>query len=164
MSTETRFFVETRTSRSPDDWSRLHHGHRNCADAERDVHQCLKRLEENGDMNFQESGFRVLEYRIVQVNTTVEVKPVKRFSAEHTINKKLQRVKEEELHFINQVVRNIKHLEHIYTVGPLANSKELFGVQNSLNNWTLRKSLAERFFIENGHDKDLEEWRTFDQS
>jgi hypothetical protein len=41
----------------------------------------------------------------------------------------------DELHFINQIIRNMKHLERMYSSGLSEDPKELFGIQNGLQQW-----------------------------
>lgn len=81
-------------------------------------------------------------------------------------NQKLIELKTDEHHFIEQVIRNMKYLEHMYMQGPLRNDKDLFGIQNSIQQWLYRASRVEKFLHDNncGVDKELEQWRTFDQS
>jgi hypothetical protein len=42
--------------------------------------------------------------------------------------------KQDELHFLEQILRNLKHLEHIYTVGKTKDEKKLWYTQVSISN------------------------------
>ena len=70
-------------------------------------------------------------------------------------NNKLIEAKLDELHFIDQVVRNLKHLEYMYMQGILRNDKELFGIQNSIEDWLFRASRVENFPNDNGCTEHL---------
>lgn len=84
----------------------------------------------------------------------------------NTEKQKLIELKTDEHHFIEQVIRNMKHLEYMYMQGALKNDKDLFGIQNSIQQWLYRASKVEKFLDDNNCvvDKELEQWRTFDQS
>ena len=84
----------------------------------------------------------------------------------NTENQKLIEAKKAELHFMHEVIRSMKYLEHMYMQGVLKNDKDLFGIQNSVEKWFYRASKVEKFLNDNncGVDKELEQWRTFDQS
>lgn len=62
---------------------------------------------------------------------------------------KLIELKTDELHFMEQVIRNMKHLEYMYMQGALRNEKELFGVRNAIANWLYRAEKVEKFLNEN---------------
>ena len=61
---------------------------------------------------------------------------------------KLIELKTDELHFIEQVIRNMKHLEYMYMQGALRNDKELFGVQNAIAKWLYKAEKVEKFLNE----------------
>ena len=61
---------------------------------------------------------------------------------------KLIELKTDELHFMEQVIRNMKHLEHMYMQGILRDDKELFDIQNAIANWFYRASKVEKFLNE----------------
>lgn len=61
---------------------------------------------------------------------------------------KLIELKTDELHFMEQVIRNMKHLEYMYMQGALRNEKELFGIQNAIANWLYRAEKVEKFLNE----------------
>jgi len=61
---------------------------------------------------------------------------------------KLIELKTDELHFMEQVIRNMKYLEHMYMQGALRNDKELFAVQNDIANWLYRAEKVEKFLNE----------------
>ena len=61
---------------------------------------------------------------------------------------KLIELKTDELHFMEQVIRNMKHLEYMYMQGALRNEKELFGVRNAIANWLYRAEKVEKFLNE----------------
>ncbi len=52
-----------------------------------------------------------------------------------SITNKHCRLKEDELHFINQIIRNMKHLERMYSSGLSEDPKELINIQNALHLW-----------------------------
>lgn len=43
--------------------------------------------------------------------------------------------KNDELHYLNQVIKNLKHLEHIYLAGKLEDEKKAFGIKNGLEHF-----------------------------
>jgi hypothetical protein len=55
--------------------------------------------------------------------------------AEHDISTKIYNSYLDELHFINQIIRNMHLLERMYSSGISEDPKELFGVQNALQQW-----------------------------
>lgn len=63
-------------------------------------------------------------------------------------NIKLIEAKKDEHHFMEQVIRNMKHLEYMYMQGILRNDKELFSVQNSIKDWLYRSSKVEKYLNE----------------
>ena len=72
--------------------------------------------------------------------------------------------KTDELHFIAQILRNLKYLERMYKNSIIKNDKNLIGVQNDITNWTHRGLKVNEFFNESAPDKELEAWGIFDQS
>lgn len=57
-------------------------------------------------------------------------------------------MKTDELHFMEQIIRNMKHLEHMYMQGALRNDRELFATQNDIASWLYRASKVEKFLNE----------------
>ncbi len=51
------------------------------------------------------------------------------------ISTKIYNSYDDELHFINQIIRNMHHLERMYSSGIAQDPKELAGVQNALQQW-----------------------------
>jgi hypothetical protein len=45
----------------------------------------------------------------------------------------------DELHFLDQVIRNLHHLEYTYKHGALKDDREAFGIENELTNWNYRR-------------------------
>ena len=43
--------------------------------------------------------------------------------------------KKDELHYLNQVIKNLKHLEHIYLAGELEDERKAFGIKNGLEHF-----------------------------
>lgn len=64
-------------------------------------------------------------------------------------NTKLVEAKKDEHHFIEQIIKNMKYLEHMYMQGALRNDKELFDIQNAIANWLYRAEKVEKFLTEN---------------
>lgn len=67
-------------------------------------------------------------------------------------NAKLIEAKKDELHFMEQVIRNMKHLEHMYMQGILRDDKALFGIRNAIAKWLYRAEKVEKFLNENEVD------------
>ncbi len=55
--------------------------------------------------------------------------------AEHDTSTKIYNSYLDELHFINQIIRNMHLLERMYSSGLSKDPKELAGVQNALQLW-----------------------------
>ncbi len=55
--------------------------------------------------------------------------------AEHDTSTKIYNSYLDELHFINQIIRNMHLLERMYSSGISEDRTELFGVQNALQLW-----------------------------
>lgn len=51
--------------------------------------------------------------------------------------------KKDEIHFVDSIIKNIKHLEHMYTVGPLKDDTERYSILHRLKNWESRKTKLE---------------------
>jgi len=51
--------------------------------------------------------------------------------------------KKDEIHFVDSIIKNIKHLEHTYSVGPLKDDKEKNSITYQLKNWECRKTKLE---------------------
>lgn len=47
--------------------------------------------------------------------------------------------KKDEIHFVDSIIKNIKHLEHTYSVGLLKDDKEKASIAHLLRNWECRK-------------------------
>jgi hypothetical protein len=60
-------------------------------------------------------------------------------SSDHLSKEKEYDVKMDELHFINQIIKNLKHLEHLYKSNKLLDEKELFAIENHLASWYYRQ-------------------------
>jgi len=43
--------------------------------------------------------------------------------------------KNDELHYLDQVIKNLKHLEHIYLAGKLEDERKAFGIKNGLKHF-----------------------------
>lgn len=65
---------------------------------------------------------------------------------------KLIEAKKDELHYMDQVVKNLKYLEHLYLQGTLKNDKELFATQNAIEIWLFKSSRVEKFLNDNNVD------------
>jgi hypothetical protein len=61
----------------------------------------------------------------------------------------------DELHFIDQVIRNLHHLEYTYKHGALKDEREAFGIKDSLVSWNYKreKVLKEIVQIERDYDE-----------
>lgn len=52
---------------------------------------------------------------------------------------KLTDIKEDELHFINSIIKNVKYLEHMYKNSLIRDEKEASSLDHHLNLWEVRK-------------------------
>jgi hypothetical protein len=67
--------------------------------------------------------------------------------------------KTDELHYLDQIYKYMKHLEHIYKVGNMKDEEKARLIDISLKNVETQRSKILEEIGGNG----LEEWRTFDQ-
>ena len=135
MYMATQYFLESRSSKAPDKWYRHAYAERSLEEAKKVVQGCLKRVTENGESNFKECGFRVLEYRIVEVNTFVEETPLLNFPIKNdVVSKKLHEAKQDQLHFLNQILKYLKHLEYIHKTGILKDDRKALYTEISIFN------------------------------
>ena len=51
---------------------------------------------------------------------------------------KLIKAKQDELHFVDQIIKNLHHLKHLYKT-KLPDEKQLFHVENHLRSWYTRQ-------------------------
>jgi hypothetical protein len=136
----TEFFIESLKNDFFAKWSRLSNPYYTLEDAKQAVQDCLNRLKENGEYNFKHFGVRVLQYRIVQVNTISEETTISHYNVDQDFNtnslrkKSLQEAKENELHYLKQVLKYFKHLEHLYKNGATKDETHAFSIEISINN------------------------------
>jgi hypothetical protein len=168
MIADSKFYIESQTSKAPDHWSR--HSQpvfSNQADAKKFVLECLERLETNGEANFKTFGFKVLSYRIVELNTTVKDTILETFPVikqplkmSYLEKEKYYQTKQEELHYISQILKYLKHLEYLYKNSSIKDSQKLDRIKKSINNTNDERGKILREI----DSTDLETWRLFDQS
>jgi hypothetical protein len=60
----------------------------------------------------------------------------------------------DELHFIDQVIRNMHHLEHMYNHGPLVDDTEASDIEKELANWNCRREKVLKEITEMEHSYD----------
>ena len=51
---------------------------------------------------------------------------------------KLIEAKEDEIHFVDQIIKNLNHLKHLYKT-KLPDEKQLFHIENHLQSWYTRQ-------------------------
>ena len=141
---ETCFYVEFRLESNPDAWKRCTAYHfKDFNKAEADVQECLKRQAENGETNYKTFKDRVLEYRIVMVDTTIKETILSNFLVKS--HAKLIKSREEEFYYLNQVYKYLKYLEHLYTSSKLEDENQAWQISISLKNTeTQRKTVAKK--------------------
>ena len=54
------------------------------------------------------------------------------------MNTKLIEAKEDEIHFVDQIIKNLNHLKHLYKT-KLLDEKQLFHIENHLQSWYTRQ-------------------------
>ena len=65
----------------------------------------------------------------------VEKDPVDGYT---NMNTKLIEAKQDELHFVDQIIKNLNHLKHLYKT-KLPDEKQLFHTENHLQSWHMRQ-------------------------
>jgi hypothetical protein len=155
---KTTYHLEARLSNHPDKWSKCTFSE--CQSLEKvknDFQKILARQKENAEINYKISGIRVLEYRIVQVNTsTTESVVLNHLCKSPEYDKR----KSDELHYFKQAYKYLKHLQHIYRNHPVEDVKRAWSVNASLMDAEIFIEKLEKEVTTNCS----EEWRTFDQS
>lgn len=59
-------------------------------------------------------------------------------------NIKLAEAKNDELHFLDQIYKYMKHLEFMYTSGKLEDKKKSFHIENSLSNIDYQREILKK--------------------
>ena len=54
---------------------------------------------------------------------------------------KLIEAKQDELHFVNQIIKNLNHLKHLYKT-KLPDEKQLSDMENHLHSWFYRQEVV----------------------
>lgn len=85
-------------------------------------------------------------------------------NTENQIKSSFVSAKTDELHYLNQVIKYLNHLLHIYQVGKLEDETKAFGIKNGLENYYYQKEKIQKELNQMCEDSGLEQWRTFDQS
>jgi len=80
------------------------------------------------------------------------------------IKDSLIETKNDELHYLNQVIKYLNHLLYIYQVGKLEDVTKAFGIKNGLENYNFQKEKIQKELNQMCKESGLEQWRTFDQS
>ena len=57
------------------------------------------------------------------------------------MNTTIIEAKENELHFVNQIIKNLNHLKHLYKT-KLPDEKQLFHIENHLQSWYHRQEVV----------------------
>ena len=70
----------------------------------------------------------------------------------------------DELHYLDQIYKYMKHLEHIYKVGKLQDEEKAWQIGISLSNTNRQREKVKNKIKQLRKDTDLEEWRLFDRS
>jgi hypothetical protein len=70
----------------------------------------------------------------------------------------------DELHYLDQIYKYMKHLEHIYKVGKLQDEEKAWHVGISLSNTNRQREKVKNKIKQLREDTELEEWRLFDRS
>lgn len=72
--------------------------------------------------------------------------------------------KTDELHYLDQIYKYMKHLEHIYKVGKLQDEEKAWQIDISLSNTNRQREKIKNEIKQLCGDTELEEWRHFDLS
>jgi len=72
--------------------------------------------------------------------------------------------KTDELHYLDQIYKYMKHLEHIYKVGKLEDEEKAWQISISLSNTNRQREKIKNEIKQLCEDTELEEWRLFDRS
>lgn len=72
--------------------------------------------------------------------------------------------KTDELHYLDQVYKYLKYLEHIYKVGKLQDEEKAWQIGISLSNINRQREKVKNKIKQLREDTELEEWRLFDRS
>lgn len=140
---EIKYYIEFRLQSNPSTWRRsTAYFFSSFKDAEADVQSCLKRQEENGEINYESFKDRVLEYRIISLTTTVVEKVLSHFLVDSS--SRFLEAKRNELHYLDQVYKYLKHLENIYTTGKLKDENHAWQVQTSLRNTETQRNIVSK--------------------
>jgi hypothetical protein len=153
---KVQYDIECRKSDTPDQWDKLYNGSNSSLKAvEKTLREILERQKENGHLNFKEFGKTILEYRIVRVTTSTESTVL---SNHPVVYKTYNKDKSEELHFLKQIYKNLKYLEHLYRKNE--DYRQLAYIGLSLSNTQYQIDELEKEVAVDYSDT----WRTFDQS
>ena len=143
MSEETKTFViESRFENKPEIWYNCNHECKTLEQAQEVFKNLVKYHRENSNNLYEEFKNRVLEFRIVEKTVNIEssivcatlIKPVMDEDTEKRIKASLIEAKEDELHFLKEIYKYMKHLEHIYMVGKLENEDMAWQTKHNLCN------------------------------
>jgi hypothetical protein len=129
----TKFYTEYRLQSKPNVWNKVvARPFDKLIEAEADIKACLERQKENGDLNYLIHKDRVLEYRVVEVSTKTKETILSGFLVES--KDRIIKAKKDELYYLNQVYKYLKHLEHLYNTGKISDEGKSFQIKVSLNN------------------------------
>ena len=155
---KTTYRLESRLSNTPNTWSsKSYTTFNSLADINKFLQDCLERQKENAEINFKISGIKVLDYRIVETNSTTTEKVL----SVHTVDPpEYNQRKSDELHYLDQIYKYMKHLEYLYISNKEKDADKLWQIKISLSNVdNQRTSLREEIKV-----NYLDTWRIFDQS
>lgn len=127
-----KYYVEFRLESKPSTWKRFtYQSFDKLTEAESDIESCLKRQKENAEINYAKAGDRVLEYRVVEVNITTHENILSKFLV---VSPKLIQHKKDELYYSKQILKYLKHLEHLYISSKIADRTKLWPIETSIAN------------------------------
>jgi hypothetical protein len=127
-----KYYVEFRLESKSDTWKRFTAlSFDKLIEAESDIQDCLKRQKENGDSNYSIFKDRVLEYRVIEVNTSTREAVLSKFPV---VSPKLIQYKKDELYYSKQILKYLKHLEHLYISSKIADRTKLWPIETSIAN------------------------------
>lgn len=128
----SEYYLEFRLESKPDVWKRSKAFHfKKLIEAEAYIKECLERQKENAETNFITFKDRVLQYRVVCVNVTTRETILSFFDVTHP---KLIQHKKDELYYLKQLFKYLKHLERLYISSKIADTHKLWRTGISISN------------------------------
>jgi hypothetical protein len=120
------YFLENRRSNQPNEWYRATSGFSSLEEAEEVVKNIVEKHKQA--CHYREDGSHIVQYRIIRVKTEVTENIMHLVTIDYP---EPDSDHSDELHYLKQTFKYLKHLEHTYKV-KMKNVQKAWDINNSL--------------------------------